>query len=218
MSRSASPDTAKQVCGLVRRIRRNLDLSQRELAEAAGTSPSAVARAESEGRIGVDLLCRLLSMVGCTLSGVDADGTALEPMREDAPRDRGGRRYPAHLDARFPPARNPEMAAWLLRHGHGRPEPILTFHRRPRRDLYQREIVQWNKTHPSQRNGWLTKTIRIEDDHPSVLEFFYWRHPWRARHDALQAWRDGWFELERAEQAGRKQQQDQARRPGPSAA
>lgn len=206
MNGSHSSDTARQVCGLVRRIRRNLDLSQRQLAEAIGTSSSTIARAESEGRIGVDLLCRLLALVDCRLAGVDESGTALVPMREDAPRDRGGRRYPAHLDAQFPPARTPELAAWLLRHGHGRHEPILTFRRRPRRDLNGRRIVQWNKTHHRQSNGWLVRTVRVEDDHPSQREFYYWRHPDRERFDAL------WAQQEVLRAEFRAQQAEQRRR------
>ncbi|KRE92811.1 hypothetical protein ASG76_15195 [Nocardioides sp. Soil774] len=90
------------VPGLVRRVRRILDVSQRGLAALIGVSQSAVARWET-GRTSprVCVLEQLLGLAGLrgTVSDV-ASGEVVEPMRDDGARDRGGRRYPAHVDLR----------------------------------------------------------------------------------------------------------------------
>ena len=85
--------------GLVRRIRRRLDVSQRGLAALLGVSQSAVARWET-GRTSprVSTLERLLELAGLTTRVHDEDGAEAEPMRDDGARDRRGRRFPAHVD------------------------------------------------------------------------------------------------------------------------
>ncbi|MEO6513028.1 MAG: helix-turn-helix transcriptional regulator [Nocardioides sp.] len=88
------------VPGLVRRIRRILDVSQRGLAALIGVSQSVVARWET-GRTSprVSAMQQLLRLA--RLGGTVHDtrtGVAVEPMRDDGARDRGGRRYPAHVD------------------------------------------------------------------------------------------------------------------------
>ncbi|KRF07608.1 hypothetical protein ASG88_01905 [Nocardioides sp. Soil777] len=87
--------------GLVRRVRRRLDVSQRGLAEILGVEASRVARWET-GRTppGVGELEAVLALVGLRLVAVDAEGEVVDPMSEEAIRDRAGRRYPAHADLR----------------------------------------------------------------------------------------------------------------------
>lgn len=88
------------VPGLVRRIRRILDVSQRGLAAVIGVSQSVVARWET-GRTSprVSVMQELLRLAGLGSTVHDAEsGEVVEPMRDDGARDRGGRRYPAHVD------------------------------------------------------------------------------------------------------------------------
>jgi HTH-type transcriptional regulator/antitoxin HipB len=85
--------------GLVRRVRRILDVSQRGLAAILEVSQSVVARWES-GRVSprASVLQRLLGLAGLKAVIHDEDGAEVTPMRGDGARDRGGRRYPAHVD------------------------------------------------------------------------------------------------------------------------
>lgn len=89
------------VGGLVRRVRRRLDVSQRGLAERLGVEASRVARWET-GRTSPQVadLEAVLALVGLRLVAIDEHGELVDPMREDAIRDRAGRRYPAHADLR----------------------------------------------------------------------------------------------------------------------
>ncbi|MCZ2829936.1 helix-turn-helix transcriptional regulator [Modestobacter sp. VKM Ac-2986] len=87
--------------GLLRRIRRVADCSQRELAERIGVSKTAVAAAESGTRdLAVSVLARAAAVAGCRLAVLDASGAELTPMSEDTVRDGAGRSMPAHLDTR----------------------------------------------------------------------------------------------------------------------
>jgi transcriptional regulator with XRE-family HTH domain len=90
------------VAGLVRRIRRILDVSQRGLARLLGVSQSAVARWETERTSPrVSVLQRMLSLAGVAVSLHDEkSGERMEPMRADGARARNGSRYPAHVDLR----------------------------------------------------------------------------------------------------------------------
>ncbi|MCF6378867.1 helix-turn-helix domain-containing protein [Nocardioides KLBMP 9356] len=88
--------------GLVRRIRRILDVSQRGLAALIGVSQSVVARWET-GRTSprVSVMEELMRLAGLRGTVHDVEtGTQVEPMRDDGDRDRRGRRYPAHVDLR----------------------------------------------------------------------------------------------------------------------
>ncbi len=89
-----------EVPGLVRRIRRILDVSQRGLAELLKVSQSVVARWETgrtSPRVGVvHHLLRLAGLHACFHD--DETGEEVEPMRDDGARDRRGRRHPAHVD------------------------------------------------------------------------------------------------------------------------
>jgi transcriptional regulator with XRE-family HTH domain len=93
--------TAFDLPGLVRRIRRTADVSQRELAQACDLSKSTVAAIERGAR-GLDAraLARVAGLAGLRLALVDADGAEVAPMDAAAVRDEAGRRFPAHLDTR----------------------------------------------------------------------------------------------------------------------
>ncbi len=88
-----------KIPGLVRRVRRILDVSQRGLAAILQVSQSVVARWET-GRVSprASVLHALLRMAGLTVEIHDEDGAEVAPMRDDGARDRRGRRYPAHVD------------------------------------------------------------------------------------------------------------------------
>ena len=88
--------------GLVRRIRRILDVSQRGLAALIGVSQSVVARWET-GRTSprVSAVQQLMRLAGLRGAVQDVEtGEEVEPMRDDGARDRRGRRFPAHVDLR----------------------------------------------------------------------------------------------------------------------
>jgi transcriptional regulator with XRE-family HTH domain len=121
--------------GTLRRIRRRADMSQRELAEACGVAQSVVAQAES-GRRGlpVDALARAAEFAGLRLTLVDADGGEVAPMAGDGVRDRGIRRFPAHLDTRYS-----DEGWWHDAHHYSRPRPSYTFDRDRRARDAERE-------------------------------------------------------------------------------
>ena len=120
--------------GMLRRIRRTADLSQRELAEVCEVSQSLIAHAES-GRsdLLVALVARAAAVAGLRLALVDAAGAEVAPMSDDAVRDTVGRHFPAHLDTRYS-----EEAWWHGSERYSRPEPWYTFdRRRDTRDHYR---------------------------------------------------------------------------------
>lgn len=89
-----------EVAGLVRRVRRILDVSQRGLAAILGISQSQVARWETSrtsprAAVVVELL--RLARLRVVLHQQET-GKEVEPMRDDGARDRARRRYPAHVD------------------------------------------------------------------------------------------------------------------------
>lgn len=87
----------QDVPGLIRRVRRLARWSQRELAHQLGVSQSAVAKWET-GRTSptARMLLRILELAKLGLTAVNGDGDRVKPMRPDAARDAGDRRYPAH--------------------------------------------------------------------------------------------------------------------------
>ena len=127
--------TVFDLSGALRRIRRQADLSQRELARACGVSQSAVARAESGRRdFPAGALARAAELSGLHLVLLDAAGCEVPPMRGDAVRDMGHRRFPAHLDTRYS-----EEDWWHGAHRFAREQPWYTFDRdRRMRDRYTR--------------------------------------------------------------------------------
>jgi transcriptional regulator with XRE-family HTH domain len=117
---------AFDLAGAVRRIRRRADCSQRELATGIGTSKSAIAAAET-GAAGLDarLLASAAHLAGLRLALLDAAGEEVCGMHPDAVRDRGGRRFPAHLDTVL----SEERASRWEHRPHLR-QPTYTFDRR----------------------------------------------------------------------------------------
>ncbi|GII21326.1 helix-turn-helix domain-containing protein [Planosporangium mesophilum] len=126
--------------GLLRAVRRKADMSQRELARAAGVSPSSVGRVESGARAAsVALFSRLVDAAGMHLLVVDDHGRVITPMldREDL-RDGAERRYPSHLDT----ITDPEPGEWWADiYGLARP-PETFFRDRRLRDAMRRRS-QW---------------------------------------------------------------------------
>jgi transcriptional regulator with XRE-family HTH domain len=119
------------LAGVLRRIRRTGDWSQRQLADRIGSSKTAVAAAESGTRdLPVSVLARAAAAIGGRLAVLDASGDELAPMDPDAVRDAAGRWFPAHLDTR-----HGDEDWWHDAHRYSRRRPEYTFDRdRDRRD------------------------------------------------------------------------------------
>jgi hypothetical protein len=87
--------------GLVRRARRRLGMSQRDLAAELGVSQSRVARWETGRTIPSTAdLEEVLALSGVTIMAVDEHGEQVVGMNPLAVRDRADRHYPAHCDPR----------------------------------------------------------------------------------------------------------------------
>jgi transcriptional regulator with XRE-family HTH domain len=111
------------LCGVLRRIRRTADLSQRELASAAGLSVSAVAHAEAGTRdLPSRALARAAELAGLRLALLDEDGREIPGMDADGARDTTGRRLPAHLDTQ-----HTDEVADRWTHRPDRQQPWFTF-------------------------------------------------------------------------------------------
>jgi transcriptional regulator with XRE-family HTH domain len=111
----------------LRMLRRRADLSQRELAARSGVPLSTIARIEADQTRDPRLstLTRLVEAAGYRLAIIDAD-TGLGPLLDGrALRDRGGRRFPAHLDL----ARVRDYLGWWysVHHKHHPPLPDFTY-------------------------------------------------------------------------------------------
>lgn len=87
--------------GMIRRIRRILDVSQRGLATLLKVSQSVVARWET-GRTSprACVVEQLLRMARLRATVHDEQGEVVGPMRADGARTHAGSRYPAHVDLR----------------------------------------------------------------------------------------------------------------------
>jgi transcriptional regulator with XRE-family HTH domain len=121
--------TAFDLPGVLRRIRRIADLSQRELAAAAGVSASTIGQAESGTRdLPIRRVAEMAELAGLRLVLMDGGGTEVMPMSHEAVKDMGGRRFPAHLDTRYG-----DEGWWHGPHRFEREQPWYTFDRR--RDL-----------------------------------------------------------------------------------
>src|SRR5690348_13995879 len=121
---------------LLRRIRRICDLSQRELAARVGTSSAAIAHAEAGTRdLPSRVLARAAEAAGLRVALLDASGCEVGGMADGAVRDRGWRRFPAHLDTRYV-----DEGWWHDAHHWCRPQSWYTFDLdRDRRDGRRRE-------------------------------------------------------------------------------
>nr|WTA67281.1 helix-turn-helix domain-containing protein [Micromonospora sp. NBC_00855] len=137
---STPSDTPWPVVGIVRAVRRHADLSQRELARWAGVHHATIGRIEAGRTVpSIDLLRRIVGVVGCRLAVVDEFGRVLRPMRDwEDTRDGAGRRYPSHLDTIL----DPEPGEWWA-DIYGLARPPETFYRnREVRDAMRRRS-QW---------------------------------------------------------------------------
>jgi transcriptional regulator with XRE-family HTH domain len=111
--------------GILRRIRRIGDWSQRELADRLGMSKATLAAAEAGTRdLPVAVFARAAAAAGGRLAVLDGDGHELGPMDPDAVRDEGGRRFPAHLDTR-----HGDEDWWHGVYRYSRRQPTYTFDR-----------------------------------------------------------------------------------------
>jgi len=126
------------VSGVVRRLRRANDLSQRDLARAVGIDQSQIARIEASHRgIDVQLLANILEVGGMRLTIVDAHGVEITPVGHDVLRDNAGRRMPAHLDVLDPG----ELPYFALRGPrYDRAKPHARYHHRRARDQRRAEV------------------------------------------------------------------------------
>lgn len=120
--------------GIVRRIRRLADLSQRQLADRLETSKSTIASAEAgTGGLDARLLARAAELTGLRLTLLDADGNEVAGMADAAVRDKIGRRFPAHLDTRYG-----DIDWWHDDGRYSREQPWYTFDRvRETRDYWR---------------------------------------------------------------------------------
>ncbi|WP_203568881.1 helix-turn-helix domain-containing protein [Aestuariimicrobium ganziense] len=120
------------VPGIVRRVRRLLRVSQRELADRLGVAPGTVGRWESGTREpALSMFTRLLELAGLRPTIIAADDVAVEPMGgPETVRDRVGRWFPAHLDV-------VAASAWAIALGRGGSEdqPVARSVGRRRRDV-----------------------------------------------------------------------------------
>ena len=148
-----------EIPGLVRRIRRILDVSQRGLAALLEVSQSVVARWET-GRTSprARVLQRLLTMAGLRASvHSEETGEEVGPMRNDGSRDRGGKRYPAHVDLRvvgwWSPRGATSTAAFLLwrERSRARRDPFVRYRTHRHRRRIERRLFGTPDDHPSIR-------------------------------------------------------------------
>ena len=84
---TAEPSCHFDAGGALRRLRRALDLSQRELARRAGVSATTIAAIETGARSpSLTLLARVLACGGLRLVAVEESGAAVAPMPADTVR------------------------------------------------------------------------------------------------------------------------------------
>lgn len=123
------PRPSSNFLGLVlREARRRAGISQRELAARSGQPVGTVASVEGGSRdASVTRYAAMLAACGWGFQVVDDDGTVVDVLVDTEPRDKAGRRYPAHVRLR---SSTPRGAWWGDRVGPywGRPpRPEVTF-------------------------------------------------------------------------------------------
>jgi HTH-type transcriptional regulator/antitoxin HipB len=169
--------------GLVRRLRRTLDVSQRGLAALIKVSQSVVARWET-GRTSprASVLHQLLRLAGIAVRLDDVEtGKPVEPMRDDGDRDRAGRRYPAHVDLTVAGWWRPRglecTAEWLLwpRWSRTRKDPAVRFHTSGRH--LHRSIDGTPVDHPSHVQH-VAEAVHLDEVREQWLREIRARSPW----------------------------------------
>ena len=126
--------------GIVRRVRRTADMSQRELADAVGLSVASIGAIETGRRTpSLPALSRILGAARYRLAVVDDRGRLVLPLEvwQDT-EDGAGRRYPAHLDTIL----DPEFGDWWA-DGFGLARPPETFRRDRKQRDYERQLSRW---------------------------------------------------------------------------
>jgi transcriptional regulator with XRE-family HTH domain len=119
------PAETAVLTALLRRVRRTADLSQRQLAQRLGLSPTTVAQVETGRRdLPATLLVRAAGLAGLRLALLDGAGDEVVGMAPDTVRDRGGRHFPAHLDTR-----HGDEDWWHGSERYSRERPWYTFDR-----------------------------------------------------------------------------------------
>ena len=163
-----SPSTVEP--GLVRRARRAADLSQRDLAARLGVSQSTVARWETgQSSPTLCLVEQMLALSGLRLAMIDSAGEPVAPMREDAPRDGAGRRYPAHVDL--------DALGWWMPPGLHLTVEWL--------DAYRRAAEERIPRIRDERSSWRgikRGLLGVPDDHPTWAELVSAVETRKARH------------------------------------
>jgi transcriptional regulator with XRE-family HTH domain len=146
--------------GMIRRVRRILDVSQRGLAALLDVSQSVVARWET-GRTSprMAVVERLLRMARVRISFHDEEtGAEVLPMRADGALTHGGSRYPAHGDLR--------AAGWWVPRRLRAMTSIEAFQWWDRSQRVGDPAIRCRTSSPcKQRERWLHGT---PDDHPAV--------------------------------------------------
>ena len=149
--------------GMVRRVRRILDVSQRGLAASLDVSQSVVARWET-GRTSprMSVVERLLRMARIRMRFVDEDtGEAVGPMRADGARTHGGSRYPAHADLR--------ATGWWVPRRLRSMTSVEAFAWRDRSRRVGDPAIRYQRSRFWKR---VERELRgIPDDHPAVHQF-----------------------------------------------
>lgn len=146
--------------GLVRRVRRILDVSQRALAEILGVSQSVVARWET-GRTSprADVLHRMLRLAGVRVELRDEEtGEDVGPMRADGARKHGGSRFPAHTDLR--------VTGWWVPRALREMTSVEYFTCRDR-SRKERDPAIHYRTSPRLKR-WERELLGVPDDHPAL--------------------------------------------------
>jgi transcriptional regulator with XRE-family HTH domain len=170
----AAPVDDFDLTGLLRRIRRRADLSQRELAAACGVAQAVIAQAES-GRRGMaaDLLARAAVVARLRLVLVDDGGAEVPGMTNEGARDRGRRRLPAHLDS----VRS-DRRPGRYQHRPSRPEPTYTVDR----DRRARDELRARDGTPDDHH------VPQPGDSPAERQEARRREWWRRRAEAQRRW------------------------------
>lgn len=134
---------------IIRRVRRQADFSQRELAKHADVSPATVGTLEKgTGAPSLAVLQRLLHAANYQLVVIDQCGRLVLPLLvwQDTV-DGAGRRYPAHLDTIL----DPELGEWWA-DGFGLARPPETFRRNRAVRDYERRRSRWEVRVAQQRD------------------------------------------------------------------
>jgi hypothetical protein len=111
----------------------------------------------------------MLAMSGLRLEMIDAEGVSVAPMRDDAARDRAGRRFPAHVDLRA-------VGWWVPRGLHLSVEGLIAYRRAAQQRIpdVRYERSQWRRI--------MRRIGGVPDDHPTRPELVAAVETWAPPH------------------------------------